>query len=62
MRVTRPPEKVTYSREKMTFSDEKVVFTILKVTFSAVLALGAGIRQASRLTGVSFGVIQKIAK
>ena len=29
---------------------------------SAVLALGAGIRQASRLTGVSFGVIQKIAK
>jgi len=28
----------------------------------AVLALGAGIRQASRLTGVSFGVIQKLAK
>ena len=32
MRVTRPPEKVTFSREKMTFSREKVVFTILKVT------------------------------
>ena len=28
----------------------------------AVLALGAGIRQVSRLTGVSFGVIQKLAK
>ena len=28
----------------------------------AVLALGAGIRQASRLTGVSFGVIQKLTK
>ena len=27
-----------------------------------VLSLGAGIRQLSRLTGVSFGVIQKLAK
>ena len=27
-----------------------------------MLSLGAGIRQLSRLTGVSFGVIQKLAK